>query len=134
MAILKYSRKDIDQIDKVQREALCDIFSMPSNASANTLRIVAGIVKMEHRQNLLRAKFIARQLETEKDPSTLLSRVNRWVKSAGLVSHLDEIKKKCNFELTPSHEANEVIIKDLHHGHMKQMISETKIFQSDFLL
>ena len=118
MAILNYSMKEIDQIDKVQREALCDMFSFPRNSSANTLRIVSGIVKMERRQNLLRANFIARQLETEKDPSTLLPRINRWVKSTGLVSHLDKMKKKSNFELTPYHEANELIIKDLHQRHM----------------
>jgi hypothetical protein len=53
---------------------------------------------MEHGQNLLRAKLVARQLETEKDPSTLLPCVNYWVKSTGLASHLHEIKK-CNFEL-----------------------------------
>ena len=128
MAILNYSMKEIDQIDKVQREALCDMFSFPRNSSANTLRIVSGIVKMERRQNLLRANFIARQLETENNPSTLLPRVNRWVKSTGLVSHLDKMKKKSNFELTPYHEANELIIKDLHHRHMK---SEMKIFQSE---
>ena len=44
MAILEYSKKEIDEISKVQREALSNMFSVSRNSSANTIRILTGIV------------------------------------------------------------------------------------------
>ena len=93
LAILGYSKKQVDELDKVQREALCDMLGVPRNSSASTLRVLTGLATLEQRQNILRAKFILKCMETEKDTSRLLPKVTQWMRRAYLTPIIDELMR-----------------------------------------
>jgi hypothetical protein len=133
LAILEYTKKQVDEIDKVQREALCDMLGVPRNSSASTLRVLTGLVTLEQRQNILRAKFISKCIENENDTSRLLPKVTQWMRRANLTPLIDELTKANKIHLTRSPEENSRILRQLQDQHMKDAISQTKIFQSELL-
>jgi hypothetical protein len=133
MAILQYSKKEIDDLDKIQRETLCDLFSLSRNSSANTLRIITGLVAMQERQSILQAKFILKSLESEKDPTTLLPKVTLWMRKANLSPLIDDLRKTNKIQLCEDSNVNKMILKKAKDEHMKELMSKTKVFQSGIL-
>ena len=127
IAVMKVKKKEKKVIESIQYEILCKLFSVSTKSSYATLQIITGLISMNTRIEILKARWLARYNKLKNSEEMLLPKIEKWSEEIGIVSVMNKIVLESTLQITIENFREE--IKTIHNDYFGSIIQNAGFFK-----